>query len=133
MENINNSSEEFAQHRLKRKPWSRKQALGHLIDLTTAHHQWLARALVEPRLAITSPPQDDWVTVQQYESVSWPDAVDLWICLNRLLLHLLLLIPEEKALMPCRIGIEEPIPLLKLIERYIAQSEDIIGQIMSHL
>lgn len=30
---------------LKRKPWSRKEALGHLIDWATTHHQWLARAV----------------------------------------------------------------------------------------
>jgi hypothetical protein len=130
---MDNATEAYGRKRLKRKPWSRKEALGHLIDLATAHHQWFARALVEPRLTINAAPQDEWVQAQEYESLSWPGIVDSWVCLNRLLVHILLLIPEEKVNMPCRIGIEEPIPLSKLIERYIARCEDIIGQILSRL
>ena len=53
--------------------------------------------------------------------------------LNSLLVHVLMVIPEEKIQMPCRIGIEEPIPLLKLIERYLSHCEDIMGQIASRL
>lgn len=130
---LNTSSEVYGRQQLKRKPWSRKQALGHLIDLATAHHQWLARALVEPRLTIAAYPQEDWVAAQQYQEFSWPDTVDLWMRLNHLLMHVLLLIPEEKVNLGCRIGIEEPIPLLKLIERYIATCDDMFGQILSRL
>lgn len=46
---------------------------------------------------------------------------------------MLLLIPEEKANMMCRIGIAEPVPLLKLIERYVAECDDLLGQIVSRL
>jgi Clp amino terminal domain, pathogenicity island component len=126
-------SEAYGQQRLKRKPWSRQEALGHLIDLAIAHQHWLARALNESRLDIRAYPQDDWVQALEYRNFSWPDAVDLWICLNRLLVHTLLLIPEQKVNMTCHIGIAEPIPLLKLIERYVERVEDILGQIVSLL
>lgn len=119
--------------RLKRKPWSRIQALGHLVDLATAHHQWLARALTEPRLAISLYPQDEWVAAQQYQDWSWPDMVDCWVSLNRLLVHVLTVIPENKVNITCRIGIEEPTTLLKLIERYVERCEDTLEQILSRL
>jgi hypothetical protein len=35
---------------LKRTGWTRKEALGHLIDWAAAHQQWFARALAEPKL-----------------------------------------------------------------------------------
>ncbi len=127
------SSEQYGQQQLKRKPWSRKEALGHLIDLATTHHQWFARVLVEPQLTVAARPQDEWVPAQQYNDLSWPDLVDLWLRLNHLLFHLLLLIPEEKVNIACRIGIEEPVPLLKLIARYIEHCDDIMGQILSRL
>lgn len=130
---LQRDSEVYSQGRLKRKPWSRIQALGHLVDLATAHHQWLARALTEPKLAASLYPQDEWVAAQQYKDWSWPDMVDCWVSVNRLLLHVLTVIPENKVNMICRIGIEEPTTLLKLIERYVERCEDILEQILSRL
>jgi ATP-dependent Clp protease ATP-binding subunit ClpC len=37
----------FGDLRLKRKPWSRKEAVGHLIDCAMAHQGWIARALTD--------------------------------------------------------------------------------------
>ncbi len=126
-------SDAYGQKRLKRKPWSRKEALGHLIDLATAHHQLIARALTESKVALSGYPQDDWVAAQQYHDFSWPHLVDLWTGVNRLLIHVLSLIPEEKSNTPCRIGIEEPIPLVRLMDRYAERCEDVIGQIVGRL
>lgn len=126
-------SDVFGQQRLKRKPWSRKEALGHLIDWASAHHQWLARALTEPRLTARSYPPDDWVSAQQYGSFPWDDLVDLWIGMNQLLVHVLHRIPADKADTECRIGIDEPIPLTELIARYVKHCEDILGQILARL
>lgn len=117
---------------LKRKPWSRKQALGHLIDWASAHQQWFARALTEPKLAAAGYPADEWVSAQQYAAFPWPDLVDLWVCLNRLLIHLLSGIPEEKLNTPCHIGVAEPVSLAILIGRYVEHCEDILGQILMH-
>ncbi len=123
----------YGDQQLKRSAWSRQEALGHLIDVATAHHQWFARALTEPRLTANAYPQEDWVGAQEYQNASWPDMVDCWVSLNRLLVHVLTLIPEDKLQMSCRIGIEEPIPLLTLITRYVARCEDIMVQVLSKL
>ena len=133
VEHLNTTSPSYGQQLLKRRPWSRAQALGHLIDLASAHHQWFARALSEPKLSVPVYPQDEWVTAQQYKEFSWPDLVDSWISLNRLLVHVLSVIPEHKVNMPVRIGIEEPTTLLKLIERYVGQYEDMLEQLLSRL
>jgi hypothetical protein len=119
------------EQRLKRKPWSRKEALGHLIDWATAHHQWFARALTEPKLVVPGYPDDNWVAVQRYADLPWLDIVDLWVVLNRLLMHVLRQIPEEKLNLPCRIGIAEPIPLERLAANYLAHLEDVLGQILT--
>ncbi len=123
----------YGEARLKRKPWSRKEALGHLIDWGSAHQQWIARALTEPKVVAPAYPVDEWVSAQRYRSAAWRDLVDLWVSLNRLLLHVLAGIPEEKLNTPCRIGVEEPIPLLRLITLYVEHCEDIVGQIVAHL
>jgi hypothetical protein len=120
-------------HRPKRKPWSRREAMGHLVDLAVTHQRWLARALTEPKLAAGGYPDDDWVTAQHYVDYSWPELVDLWEALNRLLVHVLLAVPEEKLRLECRIGIEEPQTLLALIQRYVKECEDVIGQVLARL
>ena len=133
VEHMDTYSEAYGEQRLKRKPWSRKEALGHLVNLATAHHQWLARALTEPKLAAAGYPQEDWTSAQQYHNYSWLELVELWISMNRLLVHILAAVPEEKVNMPCRVGIEEPQTLLALIHRYVDQCEDLIAQILARL
>jgi hypothetical protein len=126
-------SETYGEKRLKRKPWSRKEAFGHLIDWAIAHQQWLARALTEPKVVVSRYPPDEWVSAQQYGKFQWEDVVDLWLLVNRLLIHVLAQIPEEKLKTPFHIGTEETIPLAKVIDLYIAHCEDLVGQILARL
>lgn len=126
-------TDEYGDQRLKRKPWSRKEALGHLIDLATAHHHWFARALAEPILVAGAPVSPEWIAAQDYGDYSWTKLIDLWISLNQLLLHVLSKIPEAKLATCCRIGIEPPVALKDLVVRYVAYCDDIMGQIFAHL
>lgn len=123
----------YADAGLRRNPWSRQEALGNLVDWGITYQHWLARALTEPKLIVAGYPEDDWVTAQKYGSFSWPDLVDLWICVNRLLVHVLGQVQEDKMSLECRVGIERPITLLKLVDRYLEHCEDVAGQIMAHL
>jgi hypothetical protein len=116
--------------RLKRKGWTRKETLGHLIDWAAAHQQWFARALTEPKLAAGGYPGDGWLSAQKYNDLPWGELVDLCFSLNRLIVHIIARMPEEKMDTPCRIGIAEPIPLLELVRRYVAHCEDIVAQLL---
>jgi len=40
---------------------------------------------------------------------------------------------EEKLGLPCKIGVAEPVVLAVLIGRYVADVEDLLGQIMAKL
>jgi len=54
--------------------------------------------------------------------------------LNRLLLRVLLRVPEDRTGVPCRIGIiAAPVPLAKLMDAYVEHCEDIVGQFLAHL
>jgi hypothetical protein len=125
--------DDYGDQRLKRNPWTRKEALGHLVDFAAAHQQWFARALTEPKLVTPGYPPDDWVAAQRYVDFAWRDLVDLWLCLNRLLMHVLQRMPEEKLITECRIGVEDPIPFGELVSRYVEHCEDIVGQILARL
>lgn len=126
-------SDSYGDQRLKRKPWTRKEALGHLIDWAMAHEQWLTRALLESRLTAAEYPREEAPAIQHYAEYSWKETVDLWVLLNRLLIHVLLRVPEKKLSVPCRIGIAAPVSLAKLVDAYIEHYQDILGQILARL
>ncbi len=106
--NLEPNSEAYALRRLKRTPWSRKEALGHLIDWATAHHQWFVRALVDSKLTATGYPKQEWVAAQQYGDVSWTEIVDTGTSMNCLISAVLARVPEEKTAAPCRIDSLNP-------------------------
>ncbi len=70
VENLDTYSSEYGEQRLKRKPWSRKEALGHLVDMGTAHHVWFVRVLAEPKVSVNEYPQDEWVRLEHYDRFS---------------------------------------------------------------
>jgi len=74
--NLRSFSHFYANQRLKRKPWSRKEAFGHLVDWAVTHQQWFARALTEPRLEVESYPMDEWC-MPAYRLASSRSS---WIC-----------------------------------------------------
>jgi Clp amino terminal domain, pathogenicity island component len=117
--------------RLKRTGWTRQEALGHLIDWAAAHQQWFARALAEPKLTASGYPEDGWLSAQQYNDLPWQELLDLCVSFNRLIVHVIARIPEEKMDTPCRIGIADPIPLQELVRRYVAHCEDIVTQLLT--
>jgi hypothetical protein len=116
--------------RLKRNGWTRKEAVGHLIDWAAAHQQWFARALAEPKVTASGYPEDSWLAAQHYNELPWRGLLEIWGWLNRLILHVIFRIPEDKLDVPCRIGIAQPIPLRELVNRYVAHCEDIVGQLL---
>ena len=124
-------SEVYGSQLLKRKNWMRKEALGHLVDWAACHQQWFARAVTEPKLEADGYPSDEWVTAQDYRSAFWPVLLDAWIGLNRLLVHLLANVPEEKTKLSCKIGIANPVTLEELVKAYVDHCEDVLGQILA--
>jgi Clp amino terminal domain, pathogenicity island component/DinB superfamily len=131
-------AESYGDQRLKRepqpgKPWKRKEALGHLIDWAIVHRQWFTEALMEPKVKGARYPDQAEVHVQQFAKFPRAETVNLWASLNRLLIHLLLQIPEAKLDLPCRIGIAEPVTLAQLIDAYFKHCQDIAGQVLARL
>jgi hypothetical protein len=118
-------------HVLKRTSWTKREALGHLVDWASTYHQWCAIVLAEPRLTAHSYPTEEWVSAQQYQHVSWRRLVSLWLGLNRFLIHVASLIPEAKLSVPCKVGIDPVQPFRALFERYLEHHEDLLGQILA--
>jgi hypothetical protein len=114
---------------LKGKAWTRKEALGHLIDWAMLHEQWFARALIETRLEVHTYPHEG-APAAHYNEYSWSGAVALWVSLNQLIVHVLAQIPKEKMELPIKIGNEEPVPLSKVVDAYIQHCGEVAEGIL---
>jgi hypothetical protein len=110
--------------------WSKKQILGHVIDSASNNHQRFVRALIAPRLEFPTYEQESWVAVQSYAIESWSDLVNLWLLLNRHLLHIIRNVPEDCLSRPCVIGEKGAIPLSAVIDGYLDHLEHHLAQIL---
>jgi hypothetical protein len=124
-------SDDAARQRLTRLPWTRKEALGHLIDWAAAHHEWIGRALVEPKVVAHGYPIEERVEAARYNEMLWTDLVIAWLALNDLVGQIAAQVPPERLQIPCRIGIDSEKPLAQVIARYNEYTGDILAQICS--
>ena len=75
--------------------WTPAQILGHLIDSASNNHGRFVRAALGGDLVVTGYAQADWVQIQRYDQVDWPELVGLWAHFNRLLAHVMANTPVE--------------------------------------
>jgi hypothetical protein len=111
--------------------WSKKEILGHLIDSAGNNHQRFVRAQLAPSLEFPGYEQEGWVAAQSYATESWPDLVNLWLLLNRHLLHIVEATPQASLAHECVIGGKAPVALAALIADYVAHLEHHLEQILT--
>ncbi len=111
--------------------WAPKEILGHLIDSAGNNHQRFVRGQLLPRYDCPSYEQERWVAVQQYIAEPWPDLVNLWLLLNRHLLHLMRNAHEAGLQTPIAIEGRAPVPLSFVMIDYVAHLEHHLDQIFA--
>jgi hypothetical protein len=111
--------------------WSKKEILGHLIDSAGNNHQRFVRAQFVPSLEFPGYEQEAWVAAQAYATESWPDLVNLWLLLNRHLVHIIEAMPETSFAHECVIGANPPVTLSFLITDYLRHLEHHLDQIFT--
>jgi len=109
--------------------WSRKQAIGHLIDSASNNHQRWVRAALAGDLVWPGYDQDGCVSVQAFQEAPWPMLLDAWEGMNRLLVHVLAHLPAPAASAPCRIGDHAPVPLEELAHQYVTHLQHHLDQL----
>jgi DinB superfamily len=67
--------------------WSTKQTIGHLIDSCANNHQRLIRLQLAPTLTFPGYQQNEWVALQRYDLLPWPEVFALFLTLNRHFAH----------------------------------------------
>jgi len=110
--------------------WSKKEILGHLIDSAANNHQRFVRAQGTPRLEIPTYEGDFWVATQAYAAEPWPDLVNLWLLLNRHLLHVVKAMPAAVLKNELVIGGRPAVTLEALVGDYLRHVDHHLGQLL---
>lgn len=109
--------------------WSIQEILGHLVDSAVNNHHRFVRAQEVDAFVFPKYEQDSWVSVQDYNTSSWPELIELWRLYNRHLARVMKRVPQEKLEVECRIGPYEPVTLGYLIEDYLVHLKHHLQQI----
>jgi hypothetical protein len=123
-------SDEDAARRPGPDRWAPKEILGHLIDSAANNHQRFVRGQLVERLDDPSYEQERWVAVQHYLTESWPDLVNLWLLMNRHLLHIMRNVDTTKLETPISIRGDATVPLSEVMTGYVRHLEHHLGQIL---
>jgi hypothetical protein len=78
--------------------WSAKEVIGHLIDSATNNHQRFVRAAWQDDLVFSGYAQDEWVSLQSYQTAPWSELLQLWTAYNLQLARVMLAVPESVRL-----------------------------------
>ncbi|HYV99466.1 MAG TPA: DinB family protein [Gemmatimonadaceae bacterium] len=118
--------------------WSRKEILGHLVDSAANNVQRFVRAQIPAHLTngmLVTPgyEQDEWVRTAAYQSRTWEEIIELWIALNRHVVHIIENFDLASANVSTVIGDGQPKPIEHVIVDYaghlIHHHRQILGQL----
>jgi hypothetical protein len=123
-------SENVVAHKPAANRWSKKEILGHLIDSAANNHQRFVRAQNTPLLDFPTYEQEFWVAAQSYATESWPDLVNLWLLLNRHLLHIVKAMPPTVWAHECTIGGRPAVTLEALVADYLSHVDNHLAQLL---
>jgi hypothetical protein len=117
------SSQQAAEPWAPGKTWSRKEVLGHLVDSAHNNTQRFVRAQIASHLTggvlrLAGYEQDGWVRVAGYSRRDWPEIIDLWVALNRHIVHIIDNFDPGALATPCVVGDDPPLPAEHLIVDY---------------
>ena len=102
----------------------------YLIDSAANNHQRFVRAQSGPRLEFPNYEQEFWVATQAYATAPWPDLVNLWLLLNRHLLHVLKAMPPAVLSHECIIGGRPAVTLEALAVDYLRHVDKHVAQLL---
>ncbi len=102
-EHLNNLTEDNWMRKPGPAKWSKKEALGHLIDSAQNNIRRFVVTQYDDKPKITYA-QDIWVTAANYQNYITGDLIGLWVLLNKHICIILKNIPGEVEQNLCNVG-----------------------------
>lgn len=110
--------------------WSKKEILGHLIDSASNNHQRIVRALYNVADKFPVYDQNEWVRLQNYNTMAWINLVEFWAGYNNHLSAIIEHIPHSARLNSCNMGKDEPVSLEFVVNDYLRHLNHHLAQLI---
>ena len=110
--------------------WTRKQALGHLLDSAAHNEQRFVRAALYGRYDCPSYEQEPWVTIHGYAEMSWDELFTAWQSRNAILARIVRRIDQERLQAPITLGGRPAQTLEWVILDYLRHLDQHVAQIV---
>ncbi|MGE7926833.1 DinB family protein [Lysinibacillus xylanilyticus] len=128
---INKVPEEFRQMseiEISQRPapqkWSKKEILGHLCDSAINNLERFIKIQYEKEPFVLTPyDQVHWVKIQGYQELPFDEVMNLWVGLNKKIIHVIKNIPNEKLALQCGFEKNQLVTLHWLIQDYLEHME----------
>ena len=118
----------------KPKPtqWSKKEILGHLIDSACYNLRRFTEIHIKKKpYQVVDYEQDELVAINDYQSAEPKDLTQLWVQLNRQIIHIIKQQTEKKLQLEAKMPNQQTTNLLFLINDYLAHLEHHVKQIVA--
>jgi len=110
--------------------WSKKEILGHLCDSAVNNQQRFIRSQsVQDVYTVVKYDPDDWVKANGYQHATKDEIINLWVSLNKQMIHIVSNIPGDKLQTACDIGDSEQVTLEWLVNDYLDHMEHHLKQV----
>lgn len=119
---LNSIDSEITNIKVSGDKWSLREIIGHLIDSASNNHQRFVRLQFSDLLDFPAYNGEQWVSVQNYNSMQWELLVSLWYNYNCMLINVIDRIEGDK-LQNVWIKNEEAITLGEIIHQYYRHME----------
>lgn len=118
-----------AANRPARGKWSPREIMGHLIDSAINNNVRFIRTQLVSLLEIPAYEQEFWVKGQAWQYHDWQELLSTWSNLNKHLALVIRAIPVKALQHQCKIGQNDPVTLLFLIEDYVLHLKHHLQQV----
>jgi hypothetical protein len=111
---------------LKSQPdkWSKKEVLGHLCDSALNNLQRFIRVQYEEKpYKVLKYAQNQWVQLMYYQNLPIEHILNLWVSLNKQIVEIIAIIPEDKLQYLCDIGEDNMVTIEWIIHDYVDHME----------
>jgi hypothetical protein len=118
----------------KPKPtqWSKKEILGHLIDSARYNLRRFTEIHIKKKpYQVIDYDQDELVSVNDYQSAEPKDLTQLWVYLNKQIIHVIKQQTEKNLQVEAKLPNQEATSLLFLINEYLEHLEHHVKQIVA--
>ena len=126
-------SEDAASAKPSEEQWSIKQLIGHLLDSASNNHQRIVRLQIFDEIEFPYYQQDEFVSVNHYQTQSWEALLDFWKSYNLHLVHLVENLNSAKLNNIWHTPDDKELPFSFIVEDYLRHLQHHLRQIKERM